>query len=226
MPHEADALVAPLSTHAQQVAFCALVLVRMKGFVEWLRQRPVPAGNIVDEATSLAFAMAQGAPFDQQRVYELVGIQTGSSGVMVWKDGEAKIVGGAIDLVLRSIARPDQASTCAARVADRMMALHDFVLADRAGAVDAERRHLARLAQAIAAERGAIGPAILQAVPEYARGALGPRAQALVGQDWFESFGPRAAAFPGPEWEDRFDDDKLRDGRDPATTRKAHVEGW
>jgi hypothetical protein len=220
------AVVSPLVTHPQQVGFSALVLFRMKGLVEWLRQQPVPAGNIVDEALSLGFAMSQGTPFDVQRVHELVGMQTGSNGVMVWKDGEAKIVGGAIDLVLRAIARPDQASSCAARITDRMMALHDFDFADARGAVEAERQHLARLAQTVGAERGPIGPGILQHVPEYARGPLAPQAHAKIGHDWYQSFGPAAASFPGPEWDDPFDDDSLRDGRDPATTRKGHVEGW
>jgi hypothetical protein len=215
-----------LVTHPQQVGFCALVLLRMKGLIEWLRQQPVPAGNVVEEALSLAFAMAQGAPFDVQRVHELVAVETGSNGVMVWKDGEAKIVGGAIDLVLRAIARSDQAASCASRIADRMMALHDFEFADPRTAVEAERQHLDRLAQAVGAERGPVGPAILQRVPEYARGPLAPHAAGKIGHEWYPSFGAQAASFPGPDWEDPFDDGALRDGRDPQTTRKGHVEGW
>jgi hypothetical protein len=219
-------VVSPLVTHHQQVGFSALVLHRMKGLIEWLRQKPVPAGNIVEEALSLGFAMAANAPFDIQRVYELVGVQTGTSGVMVWKDGEAKIIGGAIDLVLRAIARPDQGTSCAARIADRMMALHDFDFADANGAVETERQYLVRLAQAVASTRGPIGPAVLQVAPEYARGQLAQHAQRNVGRDWHEAFGPAAASFPGPEWNDPFQDDQLRDGHDPQTTRRGHVEGW
>lgn len=219
-------LVTPLATHAQQVGFAAVVLHRMKGLIEWLRQQPAPANNIADEALSLAFAMASGAPFDVQRVYELVGVQTGSSGVSVWLDGEAKIIGRTIDLVLRAIARPDQASFCAARTADMMLALHAFDLADVPGAVEAERLYLARLSQAVASVQGPIGTNILLVVPEYARGALAPHAQSKVGRDWFVSFGPAAASFPGPTWNDPYAADQLADGRDPKPTRTGHVEGW
>lgn len=219
-------LVTPLVTHAQQVGFSCLVLHRMKGLIEWLRQQPAPANNIVDEALALGFAMAGGAPFDVQRVYELVGVNTGTSGVSVWLDGEAKIIGRTIDLVLRAIARPDQASFCAARSADMMIALHGFDFADTHGTVETERQHLARLAQAVASQQGPIGISVLDLVPEYARGALAPHAQSKVGRDWFVSFGPAAASFPGPTWNDPYPGDQLADGRDPKATRTGHVEGW
>lgn len=219
-------LVAPLTTHAQQVGFSALVLQRMKGLVEWMRQQPAPANNIIDEALALGFASAGGTPFDVQRVYELVKIETGSSGVTVWLDPEAKIIGRTIDLVLRAIARPDQAAFCAARSADMMIALHELDLADVRGAIDAERQHLSRLAHAVAAVRGPIGTSVLALVPEYARGALAAHAHAKVGRDWYVSFGPAAASYPGPTWENPYASDRLADGRDPESTRKGHVEGW
>jgi hypothetical protein len=218
-------IVAPITTHPQQVGFCAIVLHRMKGLVEWLRQQPAPANNVIDEALQIAFAMAGGGAFDIQRVYELVGTETGSNGVMVWQDGEAKIIGKTIDLVLRAIARPDQAAFCAGRVAELMIALHQFDFSDPA-AVETERQYLLRLAQAIAAQRGPVGLNVMSVVPEYRRGALAQHAQFKVGQDWFLSFGPSAASFPGPNWQDTADDSHLKDGRDPKTTRTGHVEGW
>jgi hypothetical protein len=219
-------VTAPLVTHLQHVAFAALVLHRMGGLVQWIRQQPVPAGNIVDEALGLGFGMTVGAPFDVQRVYELVGLDTGTSGVMAWKDAEAQIIGRTVDHLLRAIARPDHAPFCAARVADLMLALHELDFADPDAAVELEKDHLARLAHAIASEHGPIGPALLNRVPEYPRGELAPHAAAKMGKPWFEAFGPSAAAFPGPEWEDPFDDSVLRDGRDPQTTRMRHVAGW
>jgi len=222
----AASVTAPLVTHQQHVAFAALVLHRMGALVHWIRQQPVPAGNIVDEALGLGFGMTVGAPFDVQRVYELVGLDTGTSGVMVWKDAEAQIIGRTIDHLLRAIARPDQAPFCAARVADMMLALHELDFADAAAAVEMERCYLVRLSQAIASQRGPIGPALLTRVPEYPRGALAPHATAKMGKPWFEAFGPSAASFPGPEWEDPFDDSALKDGRDPKTTRMGHAAGW
>lgn len=220
-----SSLVAALSAHRQEVAFATSTLHRMRGLVEWMRQQPAPANNIIDEAVTLGTAMATGQPFDVQRVYELVGSSTGTSGVMVWHDGEAKILGRTIDLVLRAIARPDQAHHCAARTADLMLALHELDLADTRAAVEAERAQLARIAQALAAPP-APAPGFLALVPEYARGALAPHAQGKVGRDWFLTFGPTAASFPGPVWNDPFDDSGLADGKDPKTTRTGHVEGW
>jgi hypothetical protein len=219
-------IVAPLTTHPHHVAFATLVLHRMRGLVEWIRQQPAPANNIIDEALSLGFAMVGGTPFDIQRVYELVGCQTGTNGVMVWKDGEAQIVGRTIDLVLRSIARPDQAPVCSGRAADMMLSLHEFDFADARGAALVEREYLGRLAKTIAFARGPIGREILQALPEYRRGALATHAASKLGRDWFESFGPAAATFPGPEWEDPYVDEDLDDGNDPQTTRTGDVEGW
>jgi hypothetical protein len=219
-------IVKPLTTHFRQVAFATLVLYRMRSLLEWVRQQPAPAGNIVDEAVSLGFAMAGGTQFDVQRVYELVGIETGTNAVMLWKDGEAQIIGRTVDLLLRAIARPDQASVCAARAADMMLALHEYDFSDPRGAVEQERSHLGRLAQAIASVQGAIGPEVLRDLPEYRRGALAAHAASKVGYAWFESFGPAAASFPGPEWRDPYADAGLKDGRDPETTRKGHVEGW
>ena len=219
-------IVSPLATHAQQVGFSTLVLHRMRTLVQWLRQQPTPAGNIVDEAVVLGFKMAGGAPFDIQRVYELVGIDTGQSGVMVWKDAEAKIVGKTVDLVLRSIARPDQARVCASRVSDMMLALHELDFAEARMAVEQERQYLMRLAQVIGAQQGPFGHWVLDQVREYPRGPLAQHAASKVGKDWFQSFGAAAALFPGPEWQDPFDDSFLKDGRDPQTTRTGHVEGW
>lgn len=219
-------IVAPLITHRQRVAFATLGLHRMRALVPWLRQQPMPAGNLVDEALALGFALARGLSVDLDRVYELVGIETGTNGVMGWKDGEAKIVGRTIDLVLRAIARPDQAALCAARAADMMLALHELVFADARGAVEEERRHLARIALVVGCEQGAIGPEVLDQTPEYTRGSLAAITASKVGKAWFESFGPAAAAFPGPEWHDPFDDSALKDGHDPRTRRVGHVEGW
>jgi hypothetical protein len=219
-------IVAPLVTHRQRVAFATLVLHRMRGLVPWLRQQPMPAGNVVDETLMLGFALARGLSVDLDRVYELVGIETGSNGVMVWKDGEAKIIGRTIDLVLRAVARPDQAALCAARAADMMLALHELVFNDARGAVEEERRHLGRIALVVGCEQGPIGPEVLDQTPEYTRGSLAPHAAQKVGKAWFESFGPSASSFPGPEWHDPFDDSSLKDGRDPHTRRTAHVEGW
>lgn len=223
---QGTSITTPLTTHAQQVAFTTIVLHRMKGLIEWMRQQPAPANNLIDEALTLGFAMASGAPHDIQRVYELVGVETGKSGVMVWLDGEAQIVGRTIDLVHRAIARPDQAAVCAGRAADLMLALHELDLADARSALQAEHAHLGRLVQAIAARPGPVGQDVLAQVPEYARGALAPHAQSKVGRDWFQSFGPSAASFPGPVWTDPFEKAPLADGRDPKTTRTGHVEGW
>jgi hypothetical protein len=219
-------IVAPLVTHRQRVAFATLVLHRMRSLIPWLRQQPMPAGNVVDEALSFGLAIGRGQAVDLDRVYELVGIETGSNGVMVWKDGEAKIIGRTIDLVLRAIARPDQAAVCAARSADMMLALHELVFEDARGAVEEERRHLARIALVVGCEQGPVGPEVLDQCPEYTRGPLAPHAVKKVGKAWFESFGPAATAFPGPEWSDPFDDSGLKDGRDPLTRRVKHVEGW
>jgi hypothetical protein len=221
-----SSLVAPLTTHTQRVAFATLVLFRMRALVEEIRRQPAPACNIVDEALGLGFSMAAGAPFDIQRVYELVGIDTGTSGVMVWKDGEAQIVGRSIDLVLRAIARPDQAATCAARAADMLLALHEFDFGDARAAVEQERQYLARLAQVVGAQQSRIEVGVLAHVPDYARGGLAAHAAAKVGKPWHESFGAAAATFPGPEWRDPYEGADLKDGRDPKTTRTGHVEGW
>lgn len=197
----------------------------MKALVGWLRQQPAPANNIIDEALANAFAMTTGVPFDVQRVYQLVGVETGTNGVSVWHDGEAKIIGRTIDLLLRAVARPDQANYCAARIADMSLALHMYDFGD-ASTMQQENQYLLRLAESVAAQRGPLGPNLLSALQEYRRGPLAPHAQWKVGKPWFESFGAASASFPGPVWEDPFNDGHLKDGRDPATTKTGHVEGW
>ena len=221
------AIVAHLGAHHQQVGFAMLGLHRAKGLIEWMRQGPVPGGNIVDEALALSGGCAAHAPFDVQRVYELVGTRTGDGVAMVFSDAEAKIVGRMIDMVLRAVARPDQAAHCAGRVADLMLELHRFQFADGQGAVAAEAAHLGRIAQIIAATgQGPVGVQLLAHAPEYARGPLAPHAAAAVGKAYSEAFGLDAQAWRGPDWRDPWDDSALHDGRDPATTRKGHVEGW
>jgi hypothetical protein len=221
------AIVGHLGAHHQQVGFAMLGLHRARGLIEWMRQAPVPGGNVVDEALALAAAAASHAPFDVQRVYELVGTSTGDGVAMVFKDAEAKIVGRMVDLVLRAIARPDQAAHSAGRVADMMLELHGFHFADPHGAVAAEAAHLGRIAQIVAATgHGPVGVHLLAHAPEYPRGPLAPHAAARVGKPYAESFGPAAQAWQGPDWRDPYDDSQLEDGRDTRTSRKGHVEGW
>lgn len=221
------AIVAYLGAHHQQVGFAMLALHRAKGLVEWMRQGPAPGSNVVDEALALSTAAAAHAPFDPQRVYELVNTSPGDGVAMVFKDAEAKLVGRMVDLVLRAIARPDQAQHCAGRVADMMLELHRFHFADPHGAVAAEAAHLGRIAHFIAVTgNGPVGAQLLAHAPEYPRGPLAPHAAARVGKPYTESFGPAAQSWQGPDWQDPYDDSHLVDGRDPRTTRKGHVEGW
>lgn len=209
------------------IAFGAVQLQRMRGLIEWMRQAPVAGSNVADEVQTFAMAACSGGSYDEQRVYELLGIRTGDGVGMCYKNGEVKIVARAIDLAVRMVARRDQAAYCAARIGDLMIDLHRFCFADAKTAMEAERSHQTKIAQAIAASGQApFGPHVLAPVPEYARGPLNPRAQASVGKPWHESFGPGAASFAEEEWEDPFDDSTLEDGRDPKTTRTGNVEGW
>ena len=221
------AIVGHLGAHHQQVGFAMLGLHRAKGLIEWMRQGPVPGSNVVDEAISLSAAAASHVPFDVQRVYELVGTGTGDGVAMVFKDAEAKIIGPMVDLVLRAVARPDQAGHCAGRVSDLMLELHGFQFADAHGAVAAEAAHLGRIAHIVAATgHGPVGVHLLAHAPEYQRGPLAPHAAARVGQPYTESFGPAAQTWRGPDWRDPYDDSHLEDGRDTRTTRQGHVEDW
>ena len=158
-------IVSPLTTHAAQVGFATLVLPGCAPWCSGSASSPRPPATSSTRRSCSASRWPRGRPSTPSASTSSWGSSTGQSGVTVWKDAEAKIVGKTVDLVLRAIARPDQARVCASRVADVMLALHELDFAEPRMAVEQERQHLMRLAQAVGAQQGPIGHWVLTASP-------------------------------------------------------------